>query len=156
MSYSRIQNLFHLFSGLHVASKLLKQKTIKKLIDWLVKEPFSPSTSNTCYVPREEKFVNLTILDSKEYEKKFSNSDREVLMKQRLQKRDGLKMSELFQKNDDIVIARGVAGKLLLNPLSSTLYRAITLIYTNFGQRRWPKPFCDAHFDFEIIIFDPT
>ena len=98
----------------------------------------------------------MTILNSKEHEEKFNNSDREVLMKQRLQKRDGLKMSELFQKNDDIVIARGVAGKLLLNPLSSTLYRAITLIYTNFWQRRWSKPFCRAHFVFEIVIFDPT
>ena len=83
------------------------------MIDWLVKEPFSLSSSNTCYVPREEKFVNLTILNSKEYEKKFTNSDREVLMKQSFRERDGLKMDELLQKNDDIVIARGVAGKLL-------------------------------------------
>ncbi|XP_066936874.1 uncharacterized protein [Clytia hemisphaerica] len=96
--------------GLYEASRLLKQKTIKKLIDWLVKEPFSLSSSNTCYVPREEKFVNLTILNSTEYEKKFSNSDREILMNQRLKTKDGMKMVDLFQKDDDIVVARGVAG----------------------------------------------
>ena len=105
---------------------LLKQKTIKKLIDWLVQEPFSPSTSNTCYVPREEKFVNLTILDSKEYEKKFSNSDREVLMKQKFEDREGLKMNELFQTNDEIVVAKGVGGSsfyVYLFPLF--LYRVL-------------------------------
>ena len=94
---------------------LLKQKTIKKLIDWLVQEPFSPSTSNTCYVPREEKFVNLTILNSKEYEKKFSNSDREVLMKQRFEEREGMIMDELVKTNDEIVVARGVGGMPLFS-----------------------------------------
>ncbi|XP_066917259.1 uncharacterized protein [Clytia hemisphaerica] len=96
--------------GLYEASRLLKHKTIKKLIDWLVKEPFSLSSSNTCYVPREEKFVNLTILNSTEYEKKFSNSDCEILRNQRLKTKDGMKIVDLFQKNDDIVVARGVAG----------------------------------------------
>ena len=89
---------------------LLRQKTIKKLIDWLVQEPFSPSTSNTCYVPREEKYVNLTILDSMDYEERFSNSDREVLMKQRFEDREGVTMNELFKANDEIVVARGVGG----------------------------------------------
>ncbi|XP_066934495.1 uncharacterized protein [Clytia hemisphaerica] len=96
--------------GLYAASKLLKQKTIKKLIDWLVQEPFSPSTSNTCYVPREEQFVNLTILNSKEYENRFSNSDREVLMKQGFKEQEGVTMNELFKANDEIVVARGVGG----------------------------------------------
>ncbi|XP_066917682.1 uncharacterized protein [Clytia hemisphaerica] len=96
--------------GLYAASRLLKQKTIKKLIDLLVQEPFSPSTSNTCYVPREEQFVNLTILNSKEYEERLSNSDREVLMKQRFKEREGVTMNEIFKVNDEIVVVRGVGG----------------------------------------------
>ena len=104
----------YIFPGLHAASMLLKQQTIKKLIDWLVQEPFSPSTSNVCYVPREEKFVNLTILNSKEYEERFSHSDLEVLMKLRFKDKEGLAMNELFQTNDEIVVARGVGGLFLI------------------------------------------
>eukprot|EP00111_Clytia_hemisphaerica_P020005 TCONS_00058987-protein len=96
--------------GLYAASIQLKQKTIKKFIDLLVQEPFSPSTLNTCYVPREERFVNLTILDSKEYEEQFSNSDRDVLMRQMFKGREGVAMNELFRINDEIVVARGVGG----------------------------------------------
>ena len=86
----------------------MRQKSIKKLIDWLVQEPFSPSSSSTCYVPRKEKYVNLTMLDSKEYEERFSNSDREMLMKQRFERREGVTMNEVFKAIDEIVIARGV------------------------------------------------
>ena len=96
---------------MNAASNMLKKKQMAELIDCLVNQPFSMSKSCTGYVPREEKYVNISLLKRSDLEEEFSNSDRETLMQQRHLELNGIQMESMFGRDDEMVIVRGIGGE---------------------------------------------
>ena len=89
---------------------MLKQNKIKDLIKQLVDQPFSISESDVCYIPRQEKYVNLSVIKSSHVEEEFTNSDREAMMKLKHMEFESIPMEDLFMKGDEIVVVRGSGG----------------------------------------------
>lgn len=94
-----------------MASSKLREALVKAYLKYLVQEPLiSLSGSTNCYVPREESYVNLCVLMASDFEQEITNSDREILLQQTYMQKEGIKMSELLNVEDEIVVVRGGAG----------------------------------------------
>ena len=82
-----VRNMFSIVSfslkGLMAASKVLREYYVTEFIQCLVDQPLSNNQSNY-YVPREDVYVELAVLEAVTFDEELSNSDRDSMMKNRI------------------------------------------------------------------------
>ncbi|XP_066934858.1 uncharacterized protein [Clytia hemisphaerica] len=105
---SYIQENTLITKGLNAASKALRSYYVTEFIRCLVDQPLS--NSSNYYVPREDVYVELAVLEAVAFDEELSNSDRDSLMKQSHLTKTGIKMNEVLQPDDQLIFVRGVAG----------------------------------------------
>jgi len=98
------------FSGLKNASSKLQRHYVRELNNVIVEHPFSERDSAVRTSPREKEFVELAVLNASTVNEEWNNSDRDTLMAQQYLQMTSTNIEHIFQKTDQIVIVRGVAG----------------------------------------------
>ena len=98
------------FVGLENASIKLRQHYQAELINCLVEQPFATDDRALQPIPREEEYISLAVIDASMVDKEWNNSDRDALLEQRYLKLRSTDIDHIVQREDQIVIVRGVAG----------------------------------------------
>ena len=96
-----------MFLGIRQASIRLKEKYLKELLTWIL----VGWDGITCDdVSREKAFVNLAIISAQLMDKDWSDGDRDFHMKTKHFERTSITLEEIFSREDDFVVVRGIAG----------------------------------------------
>ena len=96
-----------MFLGIRQASIRLKEKYLKELLTWML----VGWDGITCeVVSREKAFVNLAIIEAQLMDKDWSDGDRDFHMKTKHFERTSITFEEIFSREDDFVVVRGIAG----------------------------------------------
>ena len=102
----------YILAGLKAASERLREKYKIDLINCLIEQPLSSTESGSQYFGREELYIDLIVLPSVDVDEKWTNSDRETLVKHKFIRKEGVgkAVDQLLTPDDDTVFIRGVAG----------------------------------------------
>ena len=96
-----------MFLGIRQASIRLKEKYLKELLTWML----VGWDGITCdVVSREKAFVELAIIEAQLMDKDWSDGDRDFHMKTKHFERTSITFEEIFSREDDFVVVRGIAG----------------------------------------------
>ncbi|XP_066917867.1 uncharacterized protein [Clytia hemisphaerica] len=98
--------------GRKAASDGLRRHYVNDLIHCLVEQPLSQADEDTNSVLREDVFIDLVVLPSSTFDKKWSNPDRAALMEQQYIPKTSPKraVNNIFSQKDELVFVRGIGG----------------------------------------------